>query len=660
MLFVKYIKSRTLASCVLALLIILTFSPFVYAVDFNIPNGTTAKATQFLTGGETGIVQEGGAIKPPDDDRGVQLTGNNNNLNNYGSISTKGDFGHGILTSGGSGSIVHNRGDISVSGSNARGIFVSGGSGHTFNNSGSILGTGFQGHGIIANGTSGNTFNNFKYGSIETTNTNSYGQYFFEANGNTFNNYGSISTSGSSSDGIRLSNLSSSNTINNYRGGSISVKGANSTAIIICDPAASDGNIINNYGRVLATGLADMAIVDHPNNSNNTLNIFPGSQIVGLIDFDSNNDVINIFGNGGAGSSSTLMFEGTPTINRLGNYVFNVGGTPGSHFFIDPTGQSASGASLASLTGGIHGVIDRQLRQGQNPNPTQLASTRVEPGMMSQETGPKAWVSAFGSHRNRRNDDQQMLGYDHDYYGGVAGYEMTLGSMRVGAMAGYARSDFATDFTSIQTDSDSFFGGAYAQMKLGRWFDLGFTLLAGYEDINNDRLVVDNINGFETAEGDFNSFFLSPSVTISAPLKVSARTQIRPSLSLNYSVGFQDDYTETGTTQSNMTVEDRTVHALISRAQISVAHRFTNRIDTETRVGFQSRYTDNGVVNMTLAGSSFSFPTTGDDHVMGGFFGANIGYRITDRLNVNLDGEYTMSEGDETNIASQLGMEFIF
>ncbi|MGV7222657.1 MAG: autotransporter domain-containing protein [Nitrospinales bacterium] len=651
MSFLKFLKSRISAVTVLVMVCGLVFASFVYA-DFTV--NTLVTETQTIDGpdNQKGLITESGTIKH--NLTGVEIKGdsNANTVTNHGKIIS--EAGKGIEISGFSDrNTINNFGDINVG---DVGVEIRSSTSNTINNRGDINS---KTDGIVIQLNSrGNTINNYgnsidavRYG-INLENSSDF---------NVINNYGSIKTRGTEGHGIRISG-SSSNTINNYRGGSNSVNGPGSVAILICDVAASIDNVINNYGGVFATGQADTAIADHPNNSNNTLNLFPGTQIVGLIDFRQPGDVINIFSRG-AGSSSTLIFEALqllPTINTFGDHVFNVGGTTGPHFFVDPTGQSASGASLASLTGGIHGVIDRILRQGHNPNPTRLASTRVEPGMMSQEKGSQVWVSGFGSHRNRRDDDEQVLGYDHDYYGGVAGYEMSLGNIRVGAMAGYARSDFATDFVSIQTDSDSYFGGAYAQMKLGKWFDLGFTLLAGYEDIDNDRLVVDNINGFETAEADFDSFFLSPSITLSAPLKVSNRTEIRPSLSGSYSVGFQDGYTETGTTQSNMTVEDRTVHAFIGRAQISVVHRFTNRIDTETRIGFQARHTDNGVVDMTLAGASFTFPTAGDDTVLGGFFGANIGYQVTDRLNVNLDGEYTMSEGDETNITGQLGAELLF
>jgi hypothetical protein len=251
------------------------------------------------------------------------------------------------------------------------------------------------------------------------------------------------------------------------------------------------------------------------------------------------------------------------------------------------------------------------------------------------------------------------MAYDHDYYGAVGGYEMNFGDIRAGAMVGYARSDFATDLVSIQTDTNSFFGGVYGQMEFG-WLNVASTLMLGYEDIDNDRLVVDNLNGFETAEGDYDNFFLSPSITLSAPLKLNDKTVISPSLTGTYSVGFQDGYTESGTTRSNLTIEDRTIHAFLGRAQIGIAHRWTSKIDTQARFGFKARQTSNGHINATLAGSSFQYSTSGDDTVLGGFFGVNGRYRVTNSINVMLDGEFTMNEGDETSVNGQLGAEFIF
>jgi hypothetical protein len=353
-----------------------------------------------------------------------------------------------------------------------------------------------------------------------------------------------------------------------------------------------------------------------------------------------------------------VTFEAGPTINMLGRNVHNVGGVTGLYALIDPTGQSAKGAALGTLTDGIHTAITQRLGHIQNGKPTHVASTRVDSGMMPERNRPIAWVTAIGQHRSRE-DDIQVMAYDHDYYGAVGGFEMNFGNVRAGAMVGYARSDFATDRVSIQTDTNSFFGGIYGQMEFG-WLNVASTLMAGYEDIDNDRLVVDNLFGFENADADFDSFFLSPSITLSAPLKVNEKTVISPSLTGTYSVGFQDGYTESGTTRSNLTIEDRTIHAFLGRAQIAVAHRFTSRIDTEARVGFKARQTSNGHINATLAGSSFQYSTSGDDTVLGGFFGVNGRYRVTDNINVMLDGEYTMNEGDETAINGQFGAEFIF
>lgn len=97
--------------------------------------------------------------------------------------------------------------------------------------------------------------------------------------------------------------------------------------------------------------------------------------------------------------------------------------------------------------------------------------------------------------------------------GGAGGYETAYGPFRVGFMAGYAYSEVITDIRSIDTDSDSYFVGAYGQIRFG-WLNLDMALLGGYEQHDNDRLVVDNLFGFEVAQADFDSYFLSPSFTL--------------------------------------------------------------------------------------------------------------------------------------------------
>ncbi|MGV7223050.1 MAG: autotransporter outer membrane beta-barrel domain-containing protein [Nitrospinales bacterium] len=449
---------------------------------------------------------------------------------------------------------------------------------------------------------------------------------------------------------------SDSNTINHS--GSITTKGPEGHGIYL--DGSSSNNIINNHGGIFVTGLGSLAILDDtgiilfPSASNNTLNIFPGSQIVGGIDFDQKGDVINIFGTGyGAGSSSTLTFVGTPTVNLNGANMVNAGGV---YTVVDPTGPSVNGAALGIMMGGIHNVLAG--RGGQAP-PAQVASTRIEPGMMPSADDSQIWFSGFGSHRER-DTDGQVLAYDHDFYGGVGGYEMQLGrSSRIGFLAGYANTDLATDFQSLYTNTHSGFIGTYGQVRFGS-FNLDASLIGGYEQNDNNRIVVDNINGFELAEADYDSFFISPSVTLSSEVRIFTNIALRPSATATYSIAWYDSYTETGTTQSNLSIDDRTAQAVITKLQMVAAYVFGNGSEVGLLAGGRFRYTINDDVNATLAGTSFRYASSGDDTHFEALVGAHARVAVTNNLNLTINGQYALSDGIETTISGQAGVEFIF
>ncbi|MGV7220713.1 MAG: autotransporter outer membrane beta-barrel domain-containing protein [Nitrospinales bacterium] len=444
---------------------------------------------------------------------------------------------------------------------------------------------------------------------------------------------------------------SDSNTIHNS--GSITTRGDSAFGIYFGN---SSSNTIHNSGGIFATGPGSLAIFDD-GGSDNTLNIYPGSQIVGGIDFENAGDVINIFGNGGAGSSSTLMFVGTPTVNTFGDNAVNRGAPTGTYYYADPTRQSINGAALGSLTGGLHDVLLGRTVGGSTQQP-QLASTRVEPGMMSSSDDSQIWVSGFGSHRERENDGS-VLAYDHDYYGGVADYETSYGrSSRIGFLAGYARTDLATDFKSVNTNSHSGFIGAYGQVQFSS-FNLDGSLIAGYEQNDNERLVVDNINGFETAESDYDSFFISPSATLSTQYNISDKLVSRSSITGIYSLGWYDSYTESGTTQSNLSIDDRLAHALVAKVKIQLAYLFSKTCEVGFHIGGRYRYTINNDVDATLSGVSFQYAAAGDNTYAEALFGANARYAILDNLNLTLNTEYSLSD-IETNFSGNTGIEITF
>jgi hypothetical protein len=628
------VKNQKFAISVLTLFVMLVSATYAFAIvcpgaggDFTVSSGTTA-GTQTLDGGDTGTVEQGGTIAPPLDQNGVDITCDNNTVNNHGSIATMGNRALGIF------------GDHSVN--------------NIINNYGSIKTMGIFGFGIYFEVGSSNSVSN--YGSITTNGEKGFGIYLEGGSSNLVNNYGSITTKGKEAHGIEVEGLGNgSNSVSNY--GSITTKGKEAHGVHV-DTFRS--NTINNYGGIFVTDSGSFAIWDQ-GGMDNTLNIFPGSQIIGAINFNQAGDVINIFGNGGAGSSSTLTFltaGGFPIVNLKGDNMVNVGGPTGIYAVVDPTGPSVNGAALGSMMGGLHNVITQQLSHG-NAKPAQVASTRVEPGMMPSADDSQIWFSGFGSHRER-DTDGSVLAYDHDFYGGVGGYEMRLGrSSRIGFMAGYANTDLATDFQSLYTNTHSGFIGTYGQVRLGS-FNLDGSLIGGYEQNDNNRIVVDNINGFELAEADYDSFFISPSVTLSSEVRVFTNIALRPSATATYSVAWYDDYTETGTTQSNLTIDDRTAQAVVTKLQMVAAYVFDNGSEVGLLAGGRFRYTINDDVNATLAGTSFRYASSGDDTHFEALVGAHARVAVMDNLNLTINTQYALNNGVETNFSGQAGVEFLF
>ena len=263
-----------------------------------------------------------------------------------------------------------------------------------------------------------------------------------------------------------------------------------------------------------------------------------------------------------------------------------------------------------------------------------------------------------------RNLEGIALGYDHNYVGFTGGYEASFYKARIGLFGGFVRSTVKTTgdkfgrLRSVDTDTDSFFVGAYGQYFLGG-INLTTALMAGYEDHENDRAVVDNLNGFETAQADFSSLFISPSVTISTPYNLGTQVELRPSMTFAYSAGWYDDYAESGTTRSDLIIDDRNVHALTGQLQLAAAYSFFEDSELEFRAGAKARYTDDDDIDVTLAGTDFRIPHASDSSVYGGYLGVNLRVAIVDRMNLVADVEHGSGDGEE-HIAAMLKLEGVF
>ncbi len=657
----------------------------VQADSFTISEGQVETTTQTLDNdNETGVIEAGGQLNVAG--VGIGSTANNVTITTSGTISTTGDSAHGI-ESRGSDATITTSGTISTARTNARGI-QSFGKDATITTSGTISTTGGGAHGIQSFGkdatittsgtisTAGDNASGIQSegddatittsGTISTTRDRANGIQSEGADA-TITTSGTISTTGDYAHGIRSegddATITTSGTISTTgddgahgirsigdnatitNSGSINVTGAN--AVGISADGAGNTTTIHNQGLISATGNATTAILG--GTGAETLNLYRGSHIIGRIDLAGGNDTVNIYG---ANPSATLTLDNAETINLLNGVAGIHNGTVAT--LVDPTGQSVHSAVLATFTGGLHEQIQHRLTQPA-PAKIQLATTRLTPGLLVQPRPSQAWGQLFGAHRHR-GAEGQALAYDHDYAGLMGGYDTNVQHTRLGVFGGIAQSDIDTERQSISTDTDSLFVGGYAQIHLGP-LALTASLLGGYEQHDNHRRVIDNLAGIEIARTDFDSGFLSPALSLATAYTLDQGLTLHPQATLAYSIAWYDAYRETGTTRSNLSIDNRTVHALQSRLQL--AARYT--LDTshlELRAGVLARHTYDDDIHATLSGSDFRFTSASDDSVYGGSLGASLRLEIHDRTHLLLGMDYTAMSGDETQAAGRLALEF--
>jgi len=629
----KLTQGVLIAGCIIAA------APPAWATSFTISSGETVTAAQALVDGETGLIESGGFLNTT----AASITGGGNAvITNNGTITTTGGDSTG-LTPSGSGNVIINNGTINTSGNNSDGLRDLG-TNTLFTNNGSIITTGDAAEGILTT-TNNSVYNNA--GLIDTSGDASVG-IITSGDNEVINNSGTIITRGANAHGIR-GNVALALTVTNS--GTIRTQGTGAAGITVNRSAT-----ITNSGLISAEGSSTQAIIG--SGEAETVNLLSGSQIIGIIDLNNGTDIVNI---SGANNSSTLTLTDVENINLLNGNGLLVGDVV---TMVDPTGQSVSSAVLSTTTFAVHNVVNQRLAHHKLLKPIQVATSELTSGMVFQERKPQIWGSALGEMRER-DLEGIALGYDHNYVGFTGGYEASFYKARIGLLGGFVRSTVKTTgdkfgrLRSVDTDTDSFFVGAYSQYFLGG-INLTTTLMAGYEDHENDRAVVDNLNGFETAQADFSSFFISPSLTLSSAYNVGTQVELRPSVTFAYSGGWYDDYAESGTTRSDLVIDDRNVHALTSQLQLAAAYSLAEESELEIRAGAKARYTDNDDIDVNLAGTNFQIPNASDDSVYGGYLGMNLRVAIKESINLVADVEHGRAGGGEEHIAAMLKLEWVF
>lgn len=580
-----------------------------------IPGYCWTRQDNIVSDGHNARITLNGLIETTGNDAiGIMSVGDNADITASGSINTTGDDAIGIYSSRVNARMRHS-GWISTTGDFAHGI-ASSGDDASINNSGSITTTGTEAHGIVSFNLDRTLANLFQEdGFVYATDNNLWDISDAVPGWRVAPGYGTPALLG------RNANI--------VHSGSIQVTGKDAIGIY----STGANSTITVSGEILATGEAAQAI--HGRN-NQTLNLLPGFRILGALDLGD--ATVNITTGGTA--SSTMTFETYDTINLLG------GTTPAVQSgdvvaVIDPTGFAVISASLGITTLGIHTAVNQQL---------------------SQESRATAWSQVF-ARSTQRGDDGAALAYDIQSNNFIGGFEGRLGGHPVGVFAGFSQTNVKTDVTSVNTDTDSFFIGTYGRWMGKRW-SLDGALTAGFETHDQQRTVLDNLNGFQTARSNYNSAYISPSLTLTGRFDGLGGIQFQPSARLIYTYGRYDGYSETGATLSNLTVADRNISVANGRLQLAAIRAFDTfdggRIEVGLRGGLDVRHHWDERIDAAFNGTPLTFDRPGDDTVLGGYVGAHVAASLNERLSLVADVEYGQASGDERSLSANLRFNLRF
>ena len=422
-----------------------------------------------------------------------------------------------------------------------------------------------------------------------------------------------------SENGIRVNHLAGTGQIVVDNSGVISGRRG-----ILITARNNNAAIINNFAAL--TGTNGFAIALH-DDGNDVVNLGGGTVLNGSIDFGNGND--NMGGtnpndidtlNALPGFNGVITFaddefdsdlQSAPEVTSSNIAVINGGLTAVA---VDPSGFAASGVFLGTLTGTIFNSIDNS-----GAGPESGTATHGGDGAYEYGTGYRSWVSGFGGHQEV-GAGTNNAGLDHGFGGLVAGVENGSGDGTFGFFGGYGASRIDVAFAAGSTDVDTVFGGTYWKRDYGS-HRIHLALVAGSAEHEFRR----NVGGM-TALGEANGWFISPSLTLAAPVEWFPAPAIA-SVRTSYSALFLNGYTETGVALP-LTVGDRDVHLFNTRAQIAFPHLIANADGShshlEFRTGLDAQFdAGSGNVNAAVSGTAISFNADLDDE-LSGFAGVSL------------------------------------
>ena len=546
---------------------------------------------------------------------GINLE-NNNIIDNKGSITTLGDVGRGIIVN--DENQITNSGTISTLGDEGAAIFVD--DKNKITNSGTISTQGADSYAIRVQ------YNNkiTNSGTINTSGQDSYGVVMLDKD-NEFINSGILKTTGSGANAIDI--LDEDNIVNNS--GEIYALGANANAIHA--NSSSFGTIITNSGKVITIEGDSFKF----RATDSQLNLLAPSFIGGRIDM-GNANAVNIT----TGRSQSVLWDfsthgaSAPMMSFTGDVPYAWNATTEQFATIDPTALSAASNIQADM---VNSLSDAR-----------------------QANADKDWwLSGFGNW-----SEYGANGIYNDY--NIANGSVAVGanaqvnnSFSLGAMAGYGLSALSVNSkweTSQTINSKGFVGGIYGDAN----FDSAFVSAALYAGIlgnDSNRLVNDNLEamGIDHATANYNSWFVSPELTLGTNIDGDNGWMFTPSVSAKYGYQSIDGYSETGATNGNATFGARIAQTLEANAELAASQKIENGTITY-RGGLDYRQNIGaGTASATIIGQNLDLPIDNSAQIIA-YAGIDANYQLAGGAAINLSAKAGLGTNGYKSIAGSISL----
>lgn len=440
-----------------------------------------------------------------------------------------------------------------------------------------------------------------------------------------------------------------------------------------------------------------------------TLNILPGSRIVGFVDlngssfFAGTGTQINILS--GHDISSVLTFGGGCVcgggLTDTGSVVNVTGGSPyvingNTVAILDPTSFAAADRNVIDVTRTITSLVTSRLT---NPAPISgngstvmgfaptgnvardmandafsgipvLAYASNDRVLLSNPSftasdGTSIWAQGFVGQRIQHADAPTLRSVNN-FYGGVLGIDKTVQpGLRLGGFIGGGAITSHIDLNSGSTSSDLGFGGVYGRYAMGQAF-VDFSLLGGYSSNDVKRTMTNNLaaGGYEYATGKYNGWFISPEIAYGFQKSLGYNLTLTPSARVRYLAAGFGGYRESGSS-ANLTVASRVSHNFEERGEFKLTHTTqatpSEQLQVSGTIGLVAlQRAGDSNVNTILLGQSLAFATPGSGSLIGFYAGAGFDWRNASGVSVFGATEFTAMSDQSQTITGRGGVKIAF